>query len=71
MGYIILWTFLAVARGLPTVEFIIWLEVNYYGRTIMPEIYIVLIISMYLIWRVLWLLLTLETKRIGNRKVIM
>ena len=40
--------------SLPTVEIIIWLEVNWLGKTILPEIFTIFIFFPYIIFQIFW-----------------
>ena len=69
MAYAILWLFLAVTRGIPITTFIIWLEVNYYGQTMMPEYFTGGMIAMYICGRcIIWRSIS-GINISGNRKV--
>jgi hypothetical protein len=48
---------------------IVWLEVNFLGQTILPELYTCLVVGWYVINIILWKL-TLKTNQNGNRMVI-
>jgi hypothetical protein len=48
--------------------FIVWLEVNVFGRTILPELYTCLVVGGYIGWRFLLWILPLGIKIIGVEK---
>lgn len=50
----------------PPIEFwVVWLEVNFFGQTLLPEIICTFIIGSYIIWRLkLWRLMSEIKKHI-------
>lgn len=52
--------------------FIIWLEINVTGKIYMPEFFCIILMTCgliyYMFWRLIWLILTLEIKKIGKEK---
>lgn len=52
----------------PISVLIVWLEVNVFGRTILPELYTCLVVGGYIGWRFLLWILPLGIKIIGVEK---
>jgi hypothetical protein len=67
----LIWLYLFFTTGIPIELFIIWLEINKYGQTNLPEIYTGVIFTMYVMWRLTIWKLMLEIRRHGSRKDIM
>ena len=49
---------------------LVWLEVNLFGQTILPELFTVSAIGLYLFMRIQWILM-LKISQNGNRMVTM
>lgn len=49
---------------------LVWLEVNLLGQTILPELFTVCVIGLYLFMRIEWILM-LRISQNGNRMVTM
>lgn len=49
---------------------IVWLEVNLFGQTILPELFTVSAIGLYLFMRIEWILM-LRISQNGNKRVTM
>lgn len=47
---------------IPVVPAILWLEINVYGRTYLPESLCVVQVLLYLYWRYIWWKLMSKTK---------
>ena len=68
MIYIIIFLILFIIKlPIPLMGGIIWLEVNVYGKTFLPELLVLIQTLIYLLWRVLWWKLMLETKTDGDK----
>ncbi len=55
--------------SIPIVVLILWLEVNIYGTTIMPELLCIFNFWLYIVGRLLWISI-LGTNTHGNKRVI-
>ena len=55
--------------NIPLVPVILWLEVNVYGETILPELLCIFNLWLYIVGRLLWIS-TLGTNAHGNKRGI-